>query len=142
MMKVASVGRRHEIKNSVASIKRILVVEDGPSACQFCSSVLIRKRLEVGIAANGKAAQDMVEKKPYDLYLIDMKMPEMNGSEFYQWLQEKFPKVSTRVIFTNGDVMGQDTKDFLEQARLFLPKPFSPRKIQATVHEALKVIGR
>src|SRR3972149_2875091 len=119
MMKVTSVGRRYEMKNSVASIERILVVEDEPSTCQFCSSVL-GKRLEVGIAANGKAAQDMTEKKPYDLYLIDMKMPEINGNEFYQWLQEKFPQVSTRVTFTNGDVMGQDTRDFLEQAsRLF-----------------------
>ena len=131
------------MKNSVASIKRILVVEDEPSTCQFCSSVLIRKRLEVGIAANGKAAQDMTEKKPYDVYLMDMKKPEINGNEFYQWLQDKFPKVSTRVIFTNGDIMGQDTKHFLEQAsKLFLPKLFSPKKLQAMVHEALKVTGR
>lgn len=131
------------MKNSGGRVKRILVVEDEPAICAVCQTILVSEGFEVEIAVNGKVAQDMLEKKDYDLCLIDIRTPVMNGKELFQWLKEKHPQLAGRVIFTTGDVMGGDTKSFLEQAgRLFLAKPFSSGELKAIVTEALKQIEK
>ncbi len=119
--------------------RRILVVEDEPSISDVCRRVLTRQGFEVDIAANGKVAQDIIGKKPYDLCLMDIRTPAMNGKELYEWLQEKYPQLTKRVIFTTGDVLGGDTKSFIEgTGRPFLPKPFSPGDLKAIVRETLQ----
>ena len=120
-------------------VKRILVVEDEPAISDVCRRVLTGEGFEVDIAVNGEVALDMVGEKQYDLCLIDVRTPTMNGKELYLWLQEKHPKLAGGVIFTTGDVMGGDTQSFLEQtARPFLPKPFTPEELKAIVRQALK----
>ena len=123
--------------------KRILVVEDEPAISDLCQRVLTSEGFEVEIAVNGRVAQEMIEKRQYDFYLIDIRTPEMNGTELYQWLKEKHPQLVGRVIFTSGSVMGGDTQSFLEQtARPFLPKPFTPDELKAIIRETLKQIEK
>ncbi len=125
-----------------AGVKRILVVEDEPSISQICLRVLASEGFEVDIAINGRIAQDILKKKQYDLCLIDIKTPEMNGKDLYQWLKEKHPQLAGGVIFTTGDVMGGDTQSFLEQAaKPFLPKPFTPGDLKTIVGDTLKELG-
>jgi len=129
------------MESSGAEVKRILIVEDEPAICAVCSRVLTEQGFEVDTAANGKVAQGMIEEKQYDLFLLDIRMPEMNGTELHQWLQRKHPQLANRVIFITGSVMGADTRSFLEQiARPFLLKPFTPDELKAVVSEALKEI--
>ena len=123
--------------------KRILVVEDEPSIGNMCRRVLTREGHEVDNAINGMVAQDMMEEKQYDLFLIDIRMPKMNGKELYQWLQKKYPRLSDRVIFTTSSVIGEDTMTFVKQSgRPFLPKPFNSKELTNIVNEALTALGR
>lgn len=118
--------------------KRILVVEDEPAICEVCQRVLTDEGFEVDTAINGKVAQDMIEKQQYDLFLIDIRMPEMDGEELYRWLQEKDTQIASKSIFTTGSVIGEKTRSFLERvATPFLPKPFTPDELRATVRETL-----
>ena len=127
------------MKSSGAGIKTILVVEDEPAISQVCQRVLSSEGLKVDIAANGSVAQEMLAQKDYDLALLDLRTPVMNGKELYRWIEEKHPRLVNRVIFTTGDVLGGDTRSFLEQAqRPFLPKPFTPQELEAVVREALQ----
>ena len=129
------------MKTPQSSPKRVLVVEDEPAISQVCLRVLTNEGFEVDIAVNGKVAQEMIEEKQYDLCLIDIRTPEMDGKELYQWLQKKHPELTRGVIFTTGDVMGGGTQSFLEQVgRLFLPKPFTPGELKAVVREAVRRI--
>ena len=124
------------MKSSAA--KKVLIVEDEPPISRVCERVLTGEGLEVDIALNGKIAQEMIEKKNYDLCLIDMRTPPMNGKELYYWLKEKHPQMAEGVIFTTGDVMGEEAKGFLEQAaKPFLPKPFTPEELRAIIKETL-----
>ena len=126
-----------------SDVKRILVIEDELVICELCQRVLTREGFEVDIAVNGKIAQDMVEKRQYDLYLLDIKMPVMTGKELYQWLQEKLPQLISRVIFTSGSVVSGDTRMFLEQTgRPYLPKPFTAADLTTVVNNTLKEIER
>jgi len=131
------------VKKPSAGAKRVLVVEDEPAISDVCRRVLTGEGFEVEIAVNGEVAQDMIDKKQYDLCLVDIRTPAMNGRELYQWLKEKHPQLVNRVIFTSGDVMAGDTQSFLEQAaRPFLPKPFTPDEIRTIVQEALKEVEK
>ncbi len=129
------------MKNSSAGLKRILVVEDEPAIGDVCRRVLSGEGFEVDIAVNGKVAQDMIREKRYDIFLIDIRMPEMDGKELYRWLQERHTQLASRVIFTTGSVLGKDTEAFMEQTgRPFLPKPFTPDEIKAILRETLKEV--
>lgn len=119
------------MKEPASRVKKILIVEDEPAICDICRRVLTEVGFEVDIANDGKVAQAMIEEKQYDLCLVDIKIPTMSGKELYHWLQTKHPWQAGRVIFTTGDVMGGDTKDFLEQTkRPFLTKPFTPGEVR------------
>jgi len=131
------------MKRTVAGVKRILVVEDEPEICKLCQRVLSDEGYEVDIAVNGKVAQDMIEKRQYGLFLIDIKLPLMNGRELYQWLKDEHPKQISKVIFTSGSMLGKDTQLFIEQTvRPFLPKPFTIDELIATVGETLKQVEK
>jgi DNA-binding response OmpR family regulator len=105
----------------------------------MCQRVLIREGFEVDVAVNGRLAQDMIEERQYHLCLIDIRTPEMNGTELYQWLQKKYPRLANQIVFTTGSVMDEKTMPFIEQSgRPFLPKPFTPDELIAVVEKALK----
>ena len=131
------------MKNSGAGTKSILVVEDEPVICEICIRVLTSEGLKVDIAANGELAEAKLQESRYDLILIDIRTPIMNGKELYQWINEKYPELVSRVIFTTGDVMGGDTQSFLETAgRPFLPKPFTPDDLRTIVRETLRQLEK
>ena len=78
----------------------------------------------------------MIEEKQYDIYIIDIKLPKLDGRELYKWLEDKHPQVIDGVIFTTGDVMKGDTQGFIERTgRLYLPKPFTPEELKAIVRQ-------
>ena len=124
--------------------KKILVVEDEPAISQVCLRTLTSEGFEVEIAVNGIEAQAQLQQRDdYDLILIDIRTPLMNGEQLYQFMQEKHPTLIKRVIFTTGDVMDGDTQSFLELAgRPFLPKPFTPDELKTIVRETLKQIEK
>ncbi len=127
------------MKKTDASADRVLVVEDEPSISQVCQRALGREGFEVDIAENGAEAQDKLKVKSYDICLIDIITPVMDGKQLYRWITEKHPEMVTRVIFTTGDSINPDTKGFLEGAgRPLLPKPFTLDELKTVVRETLQ----
>lgn len=112
----------------------ILIVDDEPYICDICQEVLIAEGYEVDTAENGKVAQSMVERKRYDICLLDIRMPAVNGRELYQWLVENQPELARMAIFASGDIMSGDTEEFIAKTgRPFLPKPFTPEELRTMV---------
>ncbi len=123
--------------------KKILVVEDEPIISRVCSQTLTGEGFEVDIATNGSIAEGMIEEKEYDLLLVDVRTPVMNGRELYQWINERHPELAKRVIFTTGELLGSASEKFVEQSnRPFLPKPFTPLILRTVVREALRRKGK
>jgi CheY-like chemotaxis protein len=77
----------------------------------------------------------------YDVILIDVRMPGMNGTEMYSHILEKTPKMKNRIIFITGDVMGADIKVFLTQNKLpYLAKPFDIKLLKDKI-EVIMMAG-
>jgi CheY-like chemotaxis protein len=116
--------------------RTILIVEDEPSINLICSKVLTKEGHKVDIATNAKIAQDILGIWEYDLCLIDIRTPYMNGIELYQWLTENHPSQAERVIFTSGDVQNEDIENTIAlSTKRFLPKPFTTEELKAAVSE-------
>ncbi len=123
-------------------IKSILVVEDEPKIGEVCSRVLTSEGFVVDIAVNGSLALELLTQKDYDLCLIDIRMPVMNGKELFQVIVDRYPRLAGRVIFSTGDMMDGYTERFLElTGRPHLSKPFTPHELMAIVKETLKPAG-
>ncbi len=114
--------------------RRILVVEDEPGIAQVCVRTLSAEGFEMDTAVNGEAALDLLGRKDYTLCLIDIRIPQMNGIELFRWIEENHPHLAGKVIFTTGDTLSGNTKEFLEQAdNPFLAKPFTPDELRTIV---------
>ena len=131
------------MNNPGTEVKRILVVEDEPAICEVCQRVLTSEGFDVDIAANGEVAQDMLEEKDYDLCLIDIRTPVMNGKQLYQVIINQYPELANGTIFTTGDVLDGYTDRFLELAgKQFLAKPFTPDELKTIVRETASNIEK
>jgi CheY-like chemotaxis protein len=126
------------MKHSEGSKRVILVVEDEPAIAQVCLRTLAADGFEVEIAVNGAIAQDMLAEKDYDLCLIDIRTPVMNGKELYQHMVEEFSESANKVIFTTGAVFDDRLEALIKESkRPYLPKPFTPDELRAIVRKTL-----
>jgi DNA-binding response OmpR family regulator len=119
--------------------RRILSVEDEPNIRQVCHRALTSQGYQVDFAQDGVAAESLLMEADYDLLLVDIKTPVMDGKQLYYYIQKRYPELAGRVIFTTGDVINSDTQSFLEETgRPFLLKPFSLDELRALVRENLR----
>jgi DNA-binding response OmpR family regulator len=126
------------MKEQGASAGRVLVVEDEPAVSQVCLRTLSREGFEVDIAANGVEAQEKLRAKHYDICLVDIITPVMDGKRLFRWIKEEKPELLTGVIFTTGDSINPDTRDFLEKVgKPLLPKPFTLDELKNIIRETL-----
>ncbi len=88
----------------------ILIVDDNIGQCKTMSFILERNGYAVTIADNGSEAIAIVEKNPFDLIFMDIKMPLMNGVEAYKQIKNIRPEA--RVIMMTAYAV----EDLVEEA--------------------------
>lgn len=122
------------------SLGRILVVDDGPVNSMLASSVLEKSGYAVDVAASGADALVLGLKHSYDLVLMDIFMPEMDGIETTrQWrlLSEAHAKVP--VIALTANALDVEREDFLQQGLDdYLAKPYRPNELRELVKRWLE----
>ena len=99
--------------------KRILLVDDEESITGFVGYALRKEGFAVDIAANGTEAFEQSTKSPYDLYILDIMLPGIDGYELCRRIRDK-------VI---GLEIGGDD---------YLTKPFGVRELLARIHALLR----
>jgi two-component system, NtrC family, sensor kinase len=106
--------------------RKILIVDDEPSILELVTLTLEMHGYEVETLSDGKVALEKLERTRYDLTILDFKMPGMGGQEVYKHLLRSNPDAARRVLFMTGDVLGEKTKNYLEEhGTLCVSKPFS-----------------
>ncbi len=116
----------------------VMVVDDEYEICELLFEVFSQK-FHALKASNGKEALKGLQKQKVDVIISDLKMPEMNGMEFYERLLKEFPEYEHKVIFTTGIVSDVDTINFLNKYDLpYLRKPFKIKELFSTVSSVLE----
>ena len=118
-------------------MKKVLVIDDEPIVRISSKRTLVPAGYDVTLADSGRAGIEMLEREPFDVILLDLKMPDMGGIDVLKVIMERWR--STKVII----VTGYSTVDTaVEALRLgafnHIEKPFTPDSLLAAVNEVFE----
>ncbi len=115
---------------------RILVVDDEEIVLKSCLRIL-GSDFQVDTATNGPDALRRVEERPYDLVILDIMMPEMDGIEVLQRIKEAHPDIDV-VMITGLAEINIAVRAMKLGAFDYLPKPFEPDQLKLVLERALE----
>lgn len=115
---------------------KVLVVDDAGEVVVLCVNVLQTLGYAVRGASGGQAALDILAGEPFDLVIVDYKMPQMNGFELHERARALRPDVAFMLL------TGHATTDVIQDAvdrgfHSVLLKPFTREQLRAAVEQAL-----
>lgn len=114
-----------------------LICEDDPSIRALVQTVLRRDGFETDVASEGFAAMEQLEKNCYDVIVLDLMMPGVDGYAVVKRVKEKWPQRLPQIIIMTA-VSEALRHDFPEPVCTVLPKPFDIDKLASVVHECAR----
>ena len=116
---------------------RILVVDDERGMCEFLRFLLQEEGYEVDIAHSGDQALEKVKESKFQLILVDIKMPGMDGLEMLRKLREA-DEDTVVIVMTGYSSLDTAIKAIKYDASDYLTKPFDdPDAVLAAVERGL-----
>lgn len=116
---------------------RILVVDDEMAAGRSVEKILSKKGFEVDIALSADDGLNRIEKGLFELVLLDIMMPQVNGIEMLRMIKERWPDLNVLMVTGYPSI-----ETAVEATRLgavdYIPKPFTPQELRQKVKHALE----
>lgn len=119
----------------------ILIVDDIPQNIQVLGSILKKAGYAISYATSGKQALSLIESEAFDLVLLDVMMPQMDGFEVCRKIQALLNGQELPIVFLTAKTEKEDiVKGFEVGAVDYIAKPFNSAELLARVrtHLALK----
>ena len=121
----------------ISTRSRILVVDDDIALCKFLSRELKRRKFDVMVCHDGESACDDLQKSAYDLLILDLNLPKLDGMAVMKQVRLSLPRLPILVLTARNRT--QDVVQALEQgADDCLVKPFSYQELLARVRVMLR----
>ncbi len=119
-----------------AAKKRILIVDDAGPVVVLCVNVLQALGYAVKGANRGETAVELMRKEPFDLMVLDYKMPGMSGFEVFEQARTLHPGMAVVLVTGHG------TPEIINEAnrmgfQAILLKPFTSDELRGTVEKVL-----
>ena len=116
---------------------RILVVDDEEIVIQSCLRILSGGGFQADAARDGLEALRAVDENGYDVLILDIKMPKMNGMEVLQRVKEAHPDIDV-IMITGLHEIETAVQAMKLGAFDYLPKPFEPEELELVVDRAFE----
>jgi len=117
--------------------RNILVVDDDKSVRTTFSSVLRKEGYRVTAVENGYEAIKAIAEESFDLALVDLRMPGLDGIEVLERIKSRRPKTRV-IIYTGYGSVTTAVEAMRKGAADYLNKPFSPQELKAGVKKAVE----
>ncbi len=133
MLQMIDEDKDYTMKQGDSLHRKVLVVDDTAMNRNLIAHVMQDEPMyEIVAVGSGKEALEMLEQQAFDLILLDVMMPEMDGLETLRLIREKY---QTPVVLLTGD---KNMDNFAEFEKLgcddYITKPFLPLLIREVVH--------
>lgn len=117
----------------------LLVVDDNEVNRDLLSRRLMREGHQVAVAVNGRQALEMIEQGAFDLVLLDVMMPELNGHEVLEHLQQagRLRDLPVIMLSASGE-MDSIVQCISLGAEDYLSKPYDPILLRARINASLE----
>ncbi len=116
---------------------KILVCDDDETICYLLKEQLVEKFFSIDMVYDGKYAIENMKKKNYDLLLLDLKMPIMQGEDVLKFVKEYYPSI--QVIILTADTEIRKAIDCIKLGAYdFITKPYNFDELLLTLKRALE----
>jgi adenylate cyclase len=127
------------VKNPTIQSSSVLVVDDIEMNRDMLCALLEADGHKATVAENGRLALEAIKSNPYDLILLDVMMPEMNGYQVLEHLKSDHGLRDIPVIVLSAlDEIGSVVRCIELGAEDYLPKPFDPVLLRARIGACLE----
>ncbi len=127
----------HNIDKNLSSKlpMRILLAEDNVTNQDLVITLLSKMGYKIDAVENGRKVLEMLDRKKYDIILMDIQMPVMNGMEATKIICEKFPEHERpKIIAITANAMPGDRERYLNAGMVdYLPKPIKFKDVQSVL---------
>ena len=118
--------------------KTILVVDDDKSILRTFTRILQKNGYEIETAETGKEAIEKADNRHYDLALVDIRLPDMDGTDLITKLKKQLQR-TVKIMITGFPSLETGVKALDEGADAYLVKPVKPQDLLVLLEEKLKV---
>jgi len=115
----------------------ILIVEDDANICQTLSTILQQKGYDTDTAKTGQEAIEKSEARFFNLALLDIKLPDMEGTKLLTTMHENLPKM-VKIMITGYPSLENAVEALNLGADAYIIKPFKPEKLLELIEEKLE----
>jgi len=115
----------------------ILIVEDDANIRETLSLILQQKGYHTDTASNGQEAIQKTKAKFFNLALLDIKLPDMEGTRLLTAMHQNTPKM-TKIMITGYPSLENATEALNLGADAYIIKPVKPEKLLALIKEKLE----
>ena len=117
-------------------MERILVIDDDESICNNISKLLSVEGYDVDVARTGRQAIECSERRFYNLALIDIRLPDMEGTKLLTRLKTTTPKM-VKIILTGYPSLQNTITAINKGVDGYLTKPVAADQLLKTIKESL-----
>ena len=119
------------------SKKSILVIDDDKSILRTFTRILQKTGCDIDVAETGREAMEKAEKRHYDLALVDVRLPDMDGTDLLAKMKDTL-RDTVKIVITGFPSMEVGVKALDEGADAYLVKPVKPEDLLMLIEEKLK----
>jgi len=119
------------------SKKSILVIDDDKSILRTFTRILQKTGCDIDVAETGREAIEKAEKRHYDLALVDVRLPDMDGTDLLAKMKDSM-RDTVKIVITGFPSMEVGVKALDEGADAYLVKPVKPEDLLMLIEEKLK----
>jgi len=129
----------HDFSNPLirADTMRILVVEDNAELAQWLGRTLRKERYTVDCIANGADADFALKSEKYNLIILDLGLPKMEGAEVLRRLRARQDVTPVLVLTANNSIQSR-VSELDEGADDYMAKPFEIEELEARIRVLLR----
>ena len=118
-------------------MNRILIIDDAATVRMYHRMILEAVGYKVDEAINGVEALEKALLEPYDLYIVDINMPKLDGYGFLRQLRSEDMEQAPAIMVSTEEAEHDQTAAFRAGANCYLAKPVRPEQLLAHVRMLL-----
>ena len=119
---------------------RVLIIDDEKVIRDGVERSLAGKNYQIAKAESGEVGIEMIEQNGYDVVLLDLMMPGIDGFGVLEWIKENRPHIEV-IVITGFATVSKAVTAMKEGAFDFVGKPFTPDYIRIVVERAVEKIS-
>jgi len=121
----------------VEATRTILLVDDDKSILRTFTRILQKNGYKIDTAETGKEAIEKADSRHYDLALVDIKLPDMDGTDLLAKIKKQLQN-TIKIMITGFPSLESGVKALDEGADAYLVKPVKPEELLMLIKEKLK----